>query len=100
MFIKLLCTETANFKDVYGKRQFTIEEESIIGALIDRRGVSLEYEPNHYSLPYRFEDIEKNFISAFDEESYNNIYHKVKDCKMYIEDGTTFELGNAIIKVK
>ena len=98
MFIKLLCIKTADFNDLYGKIQFTIKEGSTVSALIDRQGVRLEYEPRHYSLPYRFEDIEKGFISALDEETYNKIYHKANNCKMYFEDGTVMDLGDVIVK--
>lgn len=98
LFIKLLCTKISNFKDVCGKYDFTIEEGSTVSALINREGVRLEYEPRHYSVPYRFEDIGESFISAFDEKSYNRIYHKAKDCKVYFEDGTSIDLGDAVIK--
>ena len=98
MFVKLLCINTADFNDIYGKVQFTIEEGSTVSALIDRQGVRLEYEPHHYSLHYRFEDIDKGFILALDEEAYNKIYHKANNCKMYFEDGAVFDLGDVIVK--
>lgn len=100
MFIKLLCINTASFDDLYAENQFTIKEGDIIGAIVDRQGIYLEYKSNCYSLPYRFEDIEKSFISAFDEETYNKVYRKANNCKMYCEDGTIFELGDATIKMK
>lgn len=100
MFIKLLCVKTTDFDGVYGEKQFTIEEGSAVNAMVYRDGVRFEYEPDHYSLPYRFEDIEKRFISAFDEESYNKIYTKVTNCKMYLEDGSVINLGNGRIKIE
>lgn len=100
MFIRLLCVKTTNFTGVYGEKSFAIEEGNTVGAMIGRDGIHFEYEPNHYSLPYSFEDIEKSFISAFDEESYNKIYKKVRNCKMYLEDGTVINLGNGRIKME
>lgn len=100
LFIKLLCIKTSNFKDVYGKHGFTIEEGDTVSALVNREGVRLEYESRHYSVPYRFEDIGESFISAFDEKAYNRIYHNTKDCKMYFEDGTSLNLGDAVIKME
>lgn len=100
MFIKLLCVKTVNFKDPYGNIQFTVEEGDEVGAMIERQGIHFEYEANHYSLPYRFEDVEDSFISAFDKEEYNRIYKNVNNCTMYFEDGTICELGNVRIKVE
>ena len=100
MFIKLLCIKTCDFKDLYGKVHFTIEEGTTTKALIDEQGVHFEYEPNHYSLPYKFEDMSKAFISAFDEEAYNKIYHKASNCKMYFEDGAVTDLGDVTVKVE
>lgn len=100
MFIKLLCIETVSFKDSYGNIQFTIEEGDEVNAMVGRQGVHFEYESGHYSLPYRFEYVENNFISAFDKESYDKIYQNVSNCTMHFEDGTICELGSATIKVK
>lgn len=99
MFIRLLCVETVDFKDSYNNTQFTIEEGDEVNAMIGRQGVHFEYESGHYSLPYRFEDVEKGFISAFDKEAYDKIYHKVSNCTMCFNDGTVFELGDARVKV-
>lgn len=99
MFIRLLCVNAVDFKDDYGNTHFTIEEGDEVNALVDRQGVHIEHKPNCYSLPYRFEDIEKGFISAFDKESYNKIYKKVSNCTMYFDDGTICELGDAVVKV-
>ena len=99
MFIKLLCIENAGFVDPYEGKHFIIEEGKTVGAFIDNQGVHIEYENNRYSLPYQFEDVGKHFISAFDDEAYDKIYQKVSDCKMHFENGTIFELGNAIVKI-
>ena len=101
MFIKLLCVKTTTFDGVvYGEKQFTIEEGTTVGAMISRNGIHFEFEPNHYSLPYYFEDVAKSFISALDEESYDKIYKKVKNCKMYLEDGTVINLGNVRVTME
>lgn len=100
MFIKLLCVKTTTFDGVYGEEQFTIEEGNTVGAMISRDGIHFEFEPNHYSLPYYFEDVAKSFISALDEESYDKIYKKVKNCKMYLEDGTVINLGNVRVTME
>lgn len=100
MFIKLLCVKTTTFDGVYGEEQFTIEEGNVVSAMISRDGVHFEFEPNHYSLPYWFEDVAKGFISALDEESYNKIYKKVKNCKMYLEDGAVINLGNVRVTME
>ena len=99
MFIRLLCVETADFKDSYDNTQFTIKEGDEVNAMISKLGIHFEYERGHYSLPYRFEDIEKGFISAFDKEAYDKIYKKVSNCTMHFDDGTVCELGDARIKV-
>lgn len=99
MFIRLLCVETAEFKDSYNNTQFTIEEGDEVNAMISKLGIHFEYENGHYSLPYRFEDIEKGFISAFDKDAYDKIYKNVNNCTMYFEDGTVFKLGDAKVKV-
>lgn len=100
MFIKLLCVKTTNFAGVYGTEEFTIEEGDTISAIIDRDGVHFEFEPDHYSLPYWFEDVAESFISALDEEAYNKIYKKVNNCKIYFEDGSVINLGNGIMKME
>ena len=100
MQIKLLCVETSEMCDVDGSELFTIDEGDIVNAIIDDDGVCFEYEKNIYSAPYYYEDVEKYFISAFDEESYNKIYQKVTNCKMYFEDGRTIDLGNGRAKME
>lgn len=100
MFIKLLCVNTVDFYDYYGDKFFTIEEGKTIKALIKHGGICFEYKRDHYTCPYLFEDMSNNFISTFDEESYNKIYHKAKNLTMHFEDGSTIVLGDAIIKIK
>ena len=100
MYIKLLCIKTSNFRDHYGEHYFTIQEGDIVDALVESQGIHIEYKPKCYSLPYRFEDIEESFISAFDEDSYNRIYKKVSNCKMYLEDGAILDLGDGIVKME
>jgi hypothetical protein len=99
MFIRLLCVNAVDFKDSYDKVQFTIEEGDEVNAMISKYGIHFEYKKGHYSLPYRFEDVAKDFISAFDKETYDKIYKKVNNCMMYFEDGTVFEIGDARVKV-
>lgn len=100
MFIKLLCTNSSTFcSSIYGGSDFTINEGDIVRALIGADGVRFEYEPNHYSLPYRFEDVSKGFISEFDKDAYNKIYQKASGCKMYFEDGTVIDPGDVTIRL-
>ena len=100
MLIKLLCISTIRINNsYYGGKDFVIKEGDIVNALIDRDGVRFEYEPNHYSVPYRFEDVDNDFISAFDEDTYNKIYKKATNCKAYFNDGQSLELGNVTIKM-
>lgn len=89
MIIKLLCINTTDLYDYDGDKILTINEGDIVNAFVDRYGVHFEYEPNCYTAPYRYEDVEKDFISAFDEDSYNKIYKKVHNCKVFI-DGVEF----------
>lgn len=99
MFIRLLCIKSADFTDHYGNSHFTIKEGDTVSAMVDYDGVRFEYEPNHYSLPYRFEDIAKSFISEFDKDAYNKIYQKASGCKMYFDDGTAIDLGDVTIRL-
>lgn len=99
MFIKLLCVNTTHFKEP-NNNKWVVNEGEVVNALINREGIRFEYKKDHYSLPFRFSDIEENFISAFDEEAYNNIYKKVTNCKMYLENGTSYEIGEVTLKMK
>lgn len=85
MIIKLLCINTTDLYDYDGDKILTINEGDIVNAFVDRYGVHFEYEPNCYTAPYRYEDVEKDFISALDEDSYNKIYKKVQNCKVFID---------------
>lgn len=100
MKIKLLCVETSEMCDVDGSELFTIHEGDIVNAIIDEYGVCFEYEKNIYSAPYYYEDVEKYFISAFDEESYNKIYQRVTNCKIYFEGERTIDLGDGAVKME
>ena len=73
MIIKLLCINTSVMCDYYGNEILTIKEGDIVNAFVDRYGVHFEYETNCYTEPYSYEVAEKNFISAFDKESYDKI---------------------------
>lgn len=99
MFIKLLCVKTTYFKEP-NNNEWIVNEGDVVNALINREGIRFEYEKNHYSLPFRYSDMEDNFISAFDEEAYNNIYKKVTGCRLYLENGTSYELGDVTLKVE
>lgn len=97
MFIKLLCINDIVFKAP--EYEICVKEGETIGALFDWDGVRIEYEKNTYSFPYNFNDVEKCFISAFDEETYNSIYKKLKDCKIYL-DGKEIGTGEAELKLE
>lgn len=99
MIIKLLCINTADVCDYYGDKILTIKEGDIVNAFVDRYGVHFEYETNCYTEPYSYETVEKSFISAFDEESYNKIYKKVNNCKMFLDNEEVAEFGGVTIKV-
>ena len=98
MKIKLLCTNTTEFAGCCDEDDFAINEGDVVNALIDRYGVRFEYKPKCYSLHYHFADIEDDFISAFDEETYNERYKKASNCMAYFNDGTNLELGDVTIK--
>ena len=92
MIIKLLCINTSDMCDYYGNKILTIKEGDIVNAFVDRYGVHFEYETNCYTEPYSYEVAEKNFISAFDKESYDKIYKEINDCRIFL-DGV--EIGRA-----
>lgn len=100
MFLKLLCVEGIVLQ--YPNCTVEIQEGDTINAFADRDGIRFEYidedEKLIYGYPHRYEDIENYFISAFDEERYNQIYKKVYECTMYSNDGRVFNLGDATIK--
>lgn len=98
MFIKLLCINTTHFKES-DNNQWTVNEGEVINVLVNEEGVRIEYKKDHYSLPFDFYDIEYNFISAFDEERYNDIYKRGYGCKLYLENGKSYELGDVVFKV-
>lgn len=98
MFIKLLCINTTLFKEP--DKEWCVNEGDTISALINREGIRFEYKKDYYTLPYSLSDIEDNFISAFDEEAYNNIYKKGTDCKLYLENGTSYELSDVTLKME
>ena len=97
MLIKLLCINTCYFSN--DGDTFSIEEGDTVNALVGHDGVRFEYKKDHYTLPYYFEDVFGSFISAFDEESYNEIYKKVNICKIIFDNGKTIDIGDARVKV-
>lgn len=99
MYIKLLCINTSDMCDFCGDKISTVKEGDVIKALIDESGVCFEYKPNCYTMPYSYEDIAKNFISAFDEESYNKIYKKENNCKMFSDNEEVAGFGGVTIKI-
>ena len=99
MIIKLLCVERVILCDYNYEELSTIEEGDVVNALVNTLGISIEYEPNCYTMPYLYEDVAKNFISAFDEDSYNKIYKKVNNCKMFINNEKVAESDCVTIKI-
>lgn len=104
MKIRLLCVKNMKaatcvleHEDLPRYINFTEGEE--YNAEIDNEGIRFEYpnRPNHYTLPYDTNEMEEFFISAFDEERYNEIYMKGTNCKMYV--GSEFvDLGDVTVK--
>lgn len=99
MYIKLLCINTLDMCDFCGNTISTVKEGDVIKALIDESGVCFEYEPNSYTPSYSYEIMAKYFISAFDEESYNKIYKKANNCKMFFDNKEVGGFGGVTIKV-
>ena len=100
MDLKLLCVENIILQQPNGTVE--IQEGDIVNAYAGSDGIRFEYidEDNErvYGYPYMYEDVGKYFISAFDEDRYNQIYHKAYNCTMYFNDGSVLSLGDGTIK--
>ena len=74
------------------------EEYNAIIDIVDK-GIRFEYpnNHNHYTLPYNLDEMEEFFISAFDKETYDKIYTKGANCKMFI-GSECINLGEVMIK--
>ena len=105
MKIRLLCIKgiavDTNMHGDDDPKEIYYSEGTEYNAIIDMpyNGIRLEVpgKKNHYTFPYHIDDIKKYFISAFDKERYDEIYTKVKNCKIYI-DSKCLDVGEAIIK--
>lgn len=103
--MRLLCVKDfIAVTDMHGDndpKEICYSEGTEYNAIIDMpyNGIRLEVpgRKNSYTVPYYIDDIKKYFISAFDKERHDEIYTKVKNCKIYI-DSKCFDVGEAIIK--
>lgn len=100
MFIKLLCIEDVvleNYDEI-----FEIYEGNIVSAILKNNGIFIEFPSGMYAR-FCISDIDNNFISAFDEERYDDIYRRKykrrTNCKSYINDGRVLKLGNVTVKI-
>lgn len=100
MLLKLLCVESVIFH--YPDCIVEIQEGDTINAIAESDGIRFEYIDDNgesvYGYPHRYDDICNYFISAFDEDRYNQIYHKATNCTMYFNDGRMSSLGDATVK--
>lgn len=100
MDLKLLCVESITLQQPDCIME--IQEGDIVNAYAGSDGIRFEYidEDNErvYGYPYMYEDVGNYFISAFDEDRYNKIYHKAYNCTMYFDGGRVLNLGDATVK--
>ena len=71
MQLKLLCIHDVTLCDCDGKNDIEIKEGDTVNVLVDKDGVRFEFEPNVYGLPYDFDGINRDFISAFGDVQSN-----------------------------
>ena len=91
MKLFLRCIKPITFVGAGGEICVKCEEGKSYRALLMSDGIRFSNDGKSYGLPYDIWKLEDYFITDFDEESYNNIYQKVKDFKLYFDVELAFE---------
>lgn len=100
MNLYLRCIKPVDFRAPGGDLWLSCEEGKSYRAILMPDGVRFSKDGKLFGLPYSPYELGKYFITDFDKESYDKIYWKVSNFKMYVDGKMFCEAPEAIVRME